>query len=60
MVSWDVPEGLETHIEEAIEVTILIFEAEPPVFVVCALRHEIFMGIRRILLHSWLLCHNII
>ena len=60
MVSWYVPEGLETHVEEAIEVTILIFEPEPPVFVVCALRHDIFMGIRRILLHSWLLCHNII
>ena len=34
VVSGDVPEGLETHVEEAVEVTFLILEPEPPVFVV--------------------------
>ena len=34
MVGWDVPECLKTNVEEAVEVTFLILEAKPPVFVV--------------------------
>jgi hypothetical protein len=59
MVSWDVPEGLKAHVEETVEVTFLIFESEPPVFVVCALQYDILKGVIRIILLSWNLCRHI-